>query len=70
MRELIDGATYRVWSGIDHGKDKMKGFDERAQFLQILEEVRLKHPFELLTFTILTYKIYMVIRPLHTLDKQ
>jgi hypothetical protein len=70
MRELLDGATYRVWSGLDHGKDKMEGFDERAHFLQILEEVQLQHPFELLTFTILTDKIYMVLRPLHVLDKQ
>jgi hypothetical protein len=70
MRELLDGATYRVWSRIDYTKNKMEHFDERAQFLQILEEVRLQHPFELLTFTILTDKIYMVLRPLHVLDKE
>jgi REP element-mobilizing transposase RayT len=68
MRELLDGATYKVWSGIDHLKPKMEAFEEKKHFLQILEEVRLEHPFELLTFSILEDRIYLVLRPLHKLD--
>jgi REP element-mobilizing transposase RayT len=62
-RILRDGATYHVWSVIDHNLNRLKPGKTKKLFLEFVGRTKAKYGFSLLNFTVLDTTVHLVIKP-------
>jgi putative transposase len=63
LRKLLPGATYHVYSEIDHNAMALKDPDIKRMFLDMVIIAKKKFSFKLWNFTILDNRIDFLIRP-------
>jgi putative transposase len=62
-RIIKDGATYHVWSVIDHNLNRLKPGKTKKLFLEFVEKAKAKYSFSLLNFSVLDNTIHLIIKP-------
>jgi REP element-mobilizing transposase RayT len=62
-RIIKDGATYHVWSVIDHNLNRLKPGKTKKLFLEFVGRVKEKYSFSLLNFSVLDNTIHLIIKP-------
>jgi REP element-mobilizing transposase RayT len=62
-RIIKAGATYHVWSVIDHNADRLKPGKTKKLFLEFVGKAKEKYAFSLLNFSVLDNTIHLIIKP-------
>jgi putative transposase len=62
-RIIKDGATYHVWSVIDHNLNRLKPGKTKKLFLEFVGRTKEKYAFSLLNFSVLDNTVHLIIKP-------
>jgi REP element-mobilizing transposase RayT len=62
-RIIKAGATYHVWSKIDHNENRLRSTAMKELFLEYVGRAKEKYDFSLFNFSVLDNTIHLIIKP-------